>query len=328
MSPFSWVKEPHVRRRDKRRTTLISTPVTVIGNVACMERDPETGRWLITPIQRVIAILFAVVLVALVVVVARVPPRKEAIGELRYPQTSGSPIYFVYQPTPAPVESVISLLPDSFTNVTKFYHGRFGVPMNSGNSFFSWRRSGLLGLRRRYSQQGFVASRDPEALNDTFAQRNDTQSIMVHVCGQSGSTNTTAWIVSVPSHKSVVVPALPAVARAMQHPSSRPSTGGTTQHVTIYSDVVTNSLTNVTDYYIRNFGTNSAPGSARQQVLTLLGETNQRGTFVQLASARMPGWPIPTNEVAFVFITSKTVSLIHAVSLGAKTRVTVAVAAK
>jgi hypothetical protein len=305
---------------------LVSTGVRHAGNVVPVERDPQTGRWLITPIQWVIAVLFGLVLIALTITLLRVPPRKERIYEWVFPQQQQ---YLWWQTVPAPSEGAVHFVPSNFTNVTQFYHSRFGVAMGSGTRFTSIRSSGFFGLRRRYSSLGFVQHRGA-ALNDTFVERNQTQAKIIHVCGAAGSTNSTVWIVMTPTQSAGRLAALPQLNGVLRFSGnfSANGSGGHSGDLAAYTDRVNANFSFVTNHYVTNFSTNSGPDSLRQQALTIVGEKKGRGAFLQLAATPMLGWPVPTNEAAFVFITSQTMSLIHAVAVSNETQVTVTSVAK
>lgn len=276
--------------------------------------------------QWVAAALFAVVLIALAITVLRVPPRKDRVGDWQFPQPPG-PVYFWWQIVPPPTEAAVHFVPNSFTNVTKFYQDRLGIGRAAGATFYGWRSSGIFGMGRRFSSAGFVPHRS-EVLTDAFVHRNETQSKIIQVCGRAGSTNTTVWMVMAPTRKGPVVPQLTAVNGAFRYPKRQNSTGGNTSELVTYSDLANAPFSSVTNYYVTNLATNSGPNSLRQQALTMLGEKSNRATFLQLGSTPMPGWPIPTNEAAYLFITSQTLSLIHAVALSNDTRVTVTTVAK
>ncbi len=275
-----------------------------------MNSDADTRRFYITPIQRVVGVLIVGLAVALCVVIVRVQPRADRIYDWRY-TNAVTGIFWPPQP-PMPAQSMLVMSSDPATNAFAFYRNALHL-MPGGGAAFMYRSGGLFGSRRNLQEIGVIptASRVTNLQSELYLQYHRGQSKIILVTQLAGETNSAAWVSMTISNADAAPAVSPAnFMTALQYPRSQQSSGGNLMHGGGYAFTATTNLAAVEQYYRRNFGTNAPANSPQVSALKAMSDSN----------AHMFALPAPpgtnTNQVAFLLLTKRTMSLIHAAATG------------
>ncbi|HMJ90085.1 MAG TPA: hypothetical protein VK530_09725 [Candidatus Acidoferrum sp.] len=274
-----------------------------------MEPTSDTQRFYFTPVQRVIAALVIVLVVSLCVVVVRVPPRADRIWDWRYPDASAG-IHWPAQP-PYPAQSMLSIVNTNASNVFAFYRGN-RLPPGTG-AMFTYRRGGMFS-RRNTEELGVIPSpgNATNARSELLLQYKNGQSKIILSSQVVGDSNTAVWVNMVENKQGPPRPIAPFF-QTLEYPGSLRASGGSILHGSGFTFTVRTNLAAVESYYARSFGTNAPKDSAQAKALQMIGDP-------RVDLFRLPSPPrVVTNEVAFLLMTARTMSLIHAVQTGSNT---------
>jgi hypothetical protein len=270
------------------------------------ERSPAR-RFYFTPIQRVAALLVFALAVALVVVVNRTKPRLDQTWDWRFPDQFAT---FVTPSLGSPsVGTMLQVVATNASNVFQFYRQNLHLPPATGPLFMA--RSRGLFFSRNMEETGLIPSIAPTLRAEMFLNYQGGQAKILVVSQFAGDTNSAIWISTTETTDSRPAPTvlfLPGI----EYPGSARGSGGSVQHATAHSYTVRTNLAAIESFYAGNFGTN-VTSAVQSNALQVLGDK-------QAQLFRLPGPPrTPTNEAAFLLLTTRTMSFIHAAETGSNT---------
>jgi hypothetical protein len=283
--------------------------VATLGSVlpihSCAMDEHPHRRFFITPIQWLVGWVVVAVMLALAFTAIRAEPRPDRLYEWFFPTNTGS-----FWAATHPAQAALILAPSSGRNVFTFYRQALHMPRGTG-AIFMGRSSGFV-FARHFEELGAVTSMRTGQMTNfagelLFQNKRDQSKLIVCFQG-AGEIDTKVWIASIERNASVAIPLSPFL-RALEFPGSNRGSGGAMQHGTAFAYSAKTNLAAVEAFYLRNLGTNSSRSSVKANALRAVGDPSAR-------LFRLPGAPAAkTNQIAFLLLTPKTMSLIHAAAI-------------